>query len=85
MGYKFIFAKNRQKTKLTAAFPPNPGIVERFDSEVRRSRCQSPAKLVQQSRALYRTGAAKVKRQKENGANLDSARFSPLPLVPALV
>jgi hypothetical protein len=40
MSYKFIFAKNQAKTKLTAAFPSNSGIVEGFDSDPQRSRCQ---------------------------------------------
>lgn len=76
MGYKIILSKNKGKNGLTAQFLQNQMTLERFDSEVRQSRCQSPAKLVQQSRALYRTSHAKVKRQKENGAY---ARFSPLP------
>jgi hypothetical protein len=37
--------------------------------------------LVQQSRALYRTSIAKVKRQKENGLISEIARASPLPFV----
>jgi hypothetical protein len=37
--------------------------------------------LVQQSRALYRTSIAKVKRQKENGLISEIARAFPLPFV----
>jgi hypothetical protein len=68
MDDKFIFFENiRPKLSNRTARPMSSKTVERLDSEVRQSRCQSLANLVQQSRALYRTNAAKVKRQKENG------------------
>lgn len=46
MGYKFIFSKNKGKNNATGLRPPGSATVERFDSEVRQSRCQSSAKLI---------------------------------------
>src|ERR1044072_8991741 len=86
-GYKII-GNEKWINRLTADFH-DPGTLERFDSEGQQSRCQSHAKLVQQSRALYRTSATKVKRQKENRVNPNNARshlcpFAALAQIPAI-
>src|SRR6185503_17165491 len=57
--------RNKGKTNYWLSFPANLTTLERFDSEGRGSRCQDPTNLIQHSRALYRTDAPKVKRQRE--------------------
>jgi hypothetical protein len=63
MGYKFIVYENKGKTGyLTCA----TRVRTCGNLGFRRAKVSLPS-LVQQSRALYSTRVAKVKRQKENG------------------
>ena len=69
MGYKYTFRNIKGKNQLTSylrqLYDCWYALIPNRDSLV----AKAYQKLVQQSRALYRTSVAKVKRQKENGAN----------------
>jgi hypothetical protein len=84
MGYIFIFAKNKAKTKLTAASHQTQGLwkalIQIRNGLVAKANKACPAK----SRIIPNRGC-KSKKAKGKRANLGSARFSPLPLATALV
>jgi len=68
--YKFIVSKNKGKNQAYGLRATRTqllwnALIPKCNGLVAKAR----PKLVQQSRALYRTSAAKVKRQKKNGVN----------------